>query len=128
MEQKQFALLEKTFRQGFQNCILYVRRTIWQIIESSRYFHNNFGFWAKDIQNFGESFSPGFSKLYFNCPEEIFGKKVLQKNFFSLFENFYSLSKTVSGILAEKSRQACRNSMPCVKRNVLRKVFSKKNF
>ena len=59
-------------------------------------------------------------------------KRCLGTNFFTkvlflFFESFYSLSKTFSGVLANNSRQACRNSIPGVKRNVLRKFFWERN-
>ena len=129
LEQKPYGLLEKNFRQGFQNCILCVRRTIWQIkklmktivifIRTSDFRQKIFSILLKDFRHACQ-----------NCILPV-RKKILAKNFFrkvlfSFFEQFYSLTKTVSGVLAKNSRQACRNSIPCVKRNVLRKTFSGK--
>ena len=83
-------------------------------------------FKQKMIRILAKEFRQAFQNCHLPVRKKFLGKNFFRKILFSLLEYFYSLTKTVSGFLAKNYRQACRNSIPCVKRNVLRKIFSGK--
>ena len=130
LEQKQLGLLEKNFRQGFQNCFLCVQRTIWEILKLMKtivIFIITSDFKQKIFRTLAKDFLQACQNCILPVLKKFLGKKFLRKVFVAFFKNFYSLSKTFSGVSAKNIRQICRNSIPGVKRNVLRKFFWERN-
>ena len=119
----------KIFRQGFQNSFLCVQRTIWEIKKWTKTFVNfiiTSDFKQKSFRILAKFFARLVKSVFYLSGIKFLGKNFFRKVLFSFFEYFYSLTKTVSGVLAENNWQACRNSIPCVKRNVLKNFFSGK--
>ena len=116
-----------TFRQFCPNCILPVKRKLLEDFFLKLFLSKCIPILSKKFSDvWQKKLRRGFRNCILPVRKKILEKKFFRKVLLSFFEYFYSLSKTVSGILVKNSRQACRNSIPCVKRNVSRKIFSGK--